>query len=249
MPIVRFAKPPLIEVVFGVRLELPEFSSVHFGSYWETIRQQFPFQEDRSPIIDEDDEFLLPPFRRVWFLSEDKKRLIQLQGNYFCFNWKHRNTDDYPHFETIFADFIGHWENLGEWWSTISSVPIEPLQYELTYLNQIDQDFGWNSPSDHSKFFTFISQEWNINLPRPLMHDSQLVFSLPDGSTLSVDIDQRSVGDEEVDVIFFKLRVNSLDADKKASDWFEKAHKSIVKTFLNLTQEEIQIKQWGRYEN
>jgi len=99
MTTVKFNQPPLVEVAFGVKFEAPEFSSVHFGLYWETIRDKFPLQFDRPPNIEDNTFFSIPPLRRVWFLSNDKRRLIQLQDNHFSYTWSQEDGEEYPHFE------------------------------------------------------------------------------------------------------------------------------------------------------
>lgn len=134
MTTVKFNQPPLVEVAFGVEFEAPEFSSVHFGLYWETIRDKFPLQFDRPPSLESDTFFSIPPLRRVWFLSEDENRLIQLQDSYFSYNWSQGDEEEYPHFEKIFPEFLEQWNHLKDWWSRYEEKSIEPVEYELTYI-------------------------------------------------------------------------------------------------------------------
>ncbi|WP_204106746.1 MULTISPECIES: hypothetical protein [Spirulina sp. CCY15215] len=73
---VKFKNPPLREVAFSVNFETLKFSSVHFGRYWEMIKNEFPLlPEDKPPSSREEEVFLLslPPLRKVWFRSEVQK--------------------------------------------------------------------------------------------------------------------------------------------------------------------------------
>ena len=54
MSIAKFTKSPLIEVVCGVEFNAPEFSSVHFGMYWQAIQERFPsspLDRDRKSVV------------------------------------------------------------------------------------------------------------------------------------------------------------------------------------------------------
>jgi uncharacterized protein (TIGR04255 family) len=64
MTTVKFANPPLIEVVFGIKFKAQNFSSVHLGLYWKTIYDRFPFQTDRPPNEESISYPSMPPLRR-----------------------------------------------------------------------------------------------------------------------------------------------------------------------------------------
>jgi uncharacterized protein (TIGR04255 family) len=257
MASVRFTQPPLVEIAFSVEFIAPDFSSVHLGLYWESIRSEFPLQQDSQPIILEEYGNSTPPLRRVAFVSNDRSKIIQLQENLFIFNWNCAHQDVYPHFEDIFKEFISHWHRLQEWWLSLEREPIEVQKYELTYFNAIDNESSdWRNAKDHAKVFNFIEPKWSgfLNVPESL--DIQINFLLPnDLGTLSVIVDQLSISsddddDEEVaseDIVFFKLIAKSRDTRIPITDWFTSAHDYIVKAFLELTKEDVQ-KLWGRYD-
>jgi uncharacterized protein (TIGR04255 family) len=138
-----FTRSPLTEVVCGVEFNAPGFSSVHFGLYWESIRSQFPNPPlDRPPIAPVELLAVLPRLRRVWFESEDKHQLIQLQEDRFHYNWRLQNSSrSYPHFQEVYQGFKQQWESFNDWWLKINDngFPIERVRYELTYLNQLDR--------------------------------------------------------------------------------------------------------------
>lgn len=251
MAIAKFTNPPLVEVIFGVEFEEIEFSSVHFGMYWETIRDRFPFQADRPPLSEEEFDSPIPPLRRVLFLSEDQSSAVQIQEQLFMYNWRRTKGDKYPHFEKTSAAFLKEWNHLQEWWSTSEKTSITPSRYELTYLNLIADTSDWENAGDHQKVFTFIGRNWNGFLETPYFHDSRLSFALPnDQGMLLVEVDQRrkEAENSNSDSVFFRLTAQSLNSDTNAVDWFRLANEYIVKAFLELTKEEAQ-KKWGYHED
>lgn len=253
MTIAKFTNPPLIEVVFGVEFEEAEFSSVHLGLYWQTIRDRFPSQSDRPPILELEEVAYssMPPLRRVFFLSEENKSAIQIQENFFYYNWMHTEGDKYPHFKKTFPVFLQEWNHLQEWWSMTEQTSIKPSKYQLTYLNFIAKDSNWYSAGDHEKVFTFVGGDWNGFLGTPNFHDSRLSFTLPNNQgTLVVDIDQRIEETENSDSnhVLFRLTAQSFDSDSDVVDWFRSANEYMVKAFLELTKKDAQRK-WGYHED
>jgi uncharacterized protein (TIGR04255 family) len=256
MASVRFTQPPLDEIVFSVEFVAPSFSSVHLGLYWESIRAEFPSQQDNIPIKLEDYENYTLPLRRVWFISNDRKKIIQLQDNLFIFNWNYDQQDENPHFGEIVQKFISQWNHLEEWWLNIAEEPIEIQKYELTYVNGIKKNWGWQNAKDHAKIFNFIETEWSGFLKVPDSFDFQITFLLPNQSgTLSVKLEQLPISsdvdnEEEItseNFLAFQLIATSDNANIPLTDWFASAHDYIVKAFLELIKEDAQ-KLWGRYD-
>jgi uncharacterized protein (TIGR04255 family) len=247
MMIAQFTNSPLTEVVCGVEFTAPDFSAVHFGLYWQAIRERFPVPpQDLPPIGDIDVLPILPKLRRVWFESADKRQLIQLQANRFHYNWRRQNElEKYPHFEEIYPKFEQEWQIFQNWWLELGGLPLQATRYELTYLNQLDKTFGWNNPGDTSKIFTFVGKEWNGFLDRPRLNSSELEFILPnDLGTLAVSLNQRLRIEDNSFLIFFELTSRSSSTSSKITDWFDASHEYTVKAFLDLIQEDIK-KEWG----
>jgi len=252
MSIVNFQNPPLFEVFFNVGFDDVNFVSIHYGSYWETIKNRFPFVQDRRPVIEESEEegelvIELSSLPRVVFISVDNKTAIQLQGNFFSYNWKRRNQENYPNFENVYREFLSEWNHFNEWASNAEIEEIKPSRYELTYINFIQESSGWSTALDHSKVFTFFGGEYSTELGVPLFHDARLAFLLPnDMGVLDIEVDQRSFGKEQenFNFVLFKLTAKKINADIGLREWFELAHEHIIKIFLRLTKEEAK-KRWG----
>ncbi|AFZ60377.1 TIGR04255 family protein [Anabaena cylindrica FACHB-243] len=256
MASVRFTRPPLDEIIFSVEFVAPGFSSVHFGLYWESIRLDFPVQQDKRPIILEENENSTPLLQRVWFISNDGKKLIQLQDNLFIFNWRYDQQNKNPAFEDILKEFIYHWNHLKAWWLNIAQESIELRNYGLTYINQIGKKLGWENAKDYSKIFNFGTTEGTDLLNFPVSLDFKISFLLPDNSgTLLIRLEQLSrsdnyseevISDDEL-FLFFQLLTKSSNTTIPIIDWFTSAHDYVVTAFLELTKDEAQ-KSWGRYE-
>ncbi|MEA5618759.1 TIGR04255 family protein [Cronbergia sp. UHCC 0137] len=255
MASVRFRQPPLDEIIFSVEFVASGFSSVHLGLYWESIRSEFPLQQDNIPIELENYENNTPLLPRVWFMSNDSKKIIQLQDNLFIFNWRYSQEDKNLHFGEIFQNFVSQWNHLQEWWLNVGDEPIEIQKYEFTYVNAINKNLGWQNPKDHGKIFNFIKTEWNGLIKTPDSFDFQLSFSLPNQlGSLSVKVEQLPVpsddNEEEVNpeyFLAFLLIATSYNATISIVEWFTFAHDYVVKAFLELTKEDAQ-KLWGRYD-
>jgi uncharacterized protein (TIGR04255 family) len=246
MSVAEFSKEPLTEVVFGVEFNALEFSSVHFGLYWQMIREKFPNQPlDRPPIGEIELLSILPKLRRVWFESEDKKQLIQLQSNRFHYNWRRQSdTENYPHYEEIYPQFIEEWNRFQDWWLKTEGSPLQPIRYELTYLNQINDYFDWNDPSDYSKVFT-IGQSWNsLSLPLNLVN-LNLGFNLANNQgSLALSCDQGINPKDNKSGVILNLTASHTDTSIDIEQWFETAHQSIVEMFLSLINSDIK-EAWG----
>ena len=106
---------------------------------------------------------------------------------------------------------------------------IQPLQYELTYVNQIPQGQAWLTLEDIGKVFPDIS--WKANSPRFLAHLQSIswstVFDLPDelgrlyASVKPIIVNEKST-------LLFELTVRGIgDTTSRGEDlqnWFDIAH-------------------------
>ncbi|MBD2492432.1 TIGR04255 family protein [Aulosira sp. FACHB-615] len=247
MSIAKFSKSPLTEVVLGVEFNDPGFSSVHFGLYWQSIQDRFPSPPlDRPPIGDIELLPMMPKLRRVWFESLDRKQLIQLQSNRFHYNWRRQGeADEYPHFKEIYPRFESEWQHFQEWWIKTENTVLQPIRYEITYLNQIDQSFGWYDPRDNHKIFTFIGKDWEGYLEKPIFCNANFEFDISEQiGILAVKINQTIRVDDNNYVILLELTTRSIDTKLNFDDWFNSAHEYTVDAFLHLITEEVKQK-WG----
>lgn len=250
MQSVKFKKPPLIEVVFGINIEMSELSLIHFGLYWETIKSKFPTPvEFVGELTLTEDVYYTPSFPTVCYLSSDENRLIRLTDDYFSFHCRCMN-EDYQHFEKLFQEFLTEWNNLESWWSDIGQKDIKIEKFSLQYINLIDEESAWKSLKDNGKVFSIFNQDIETSLGLPKAYSSELEFNLPnDSGRLIIVLEQKEVknsADEIKNMMIFSLLAISSQVEKSSqSSWFCSAHDSIIQSFLDLTTEEAQGT-WGR---
>jgi len=247
LSVARFEKAPLSEVVCGVEFNAPDFSSIHLGLYWQAIRDRFPAPPlDKPPIGAIEIMPPIPSLRRVWFESADRKRLIQLQENRFHYNWKRLSAqDEYPHFDVLYPHFEKEWNAFQAWWVELDKLPIQPTHYELTYLNQIDSEFGWRNPRDTPKIFSFLDVSLPNSLPQLNSHDIGMIFSLPnEQGSLVMRLNQVKRLENDSDMLILELTARSTDCNTPISSWFSNSHESMVGTFVELLSD-VCKESWG----
>ena len=155
-----FDNPPLNEVVLGVQFTpMPSFNSTHMGDVWNLYRREFPIVQEYPPLQPtfetfggqnlQAHSFQLhlgggPIGSRVWFVSEEKNRLLQFQPDRFLTNWR-KNSDGqhYPRFENIADAYQSDLRALAAHFKKFFDRDIEINQVELTYINIIQvKDFS-----------------------------------------------------------------------------------------------------------
>jgi uncharacterized protein (TIGR04255 family) len=253
-----FQQTPLTEVICGITFSAPEFASVHFGLYWQSIKADYPnLPIDTQPIGEVPLLSIPPKLRRVWFESLDKHKVIQLHSDKFLYNWRKLDEQDrYPHFQDVAQGFAAEWQHFQAWWhqlvqetKSVSPLPIttiEPVYYELTYLNHIDAAMGWHSPDDNPKIFRFLAAEWQaFALGSPKVHNVSLEFLLPNQmGILSLIVTQGLKLQDNSPILVCELTARSFDAKIPFNQWFGDTHEAVVKSFIDLLQEDIK-KAWG----
>jgi uncharacterized protein (TIGR04255 family) len=130
---------------------------------------------------------------------------------------------------------------------------IEPLQYELTYVNHIPQGDCWNSATDLSQLFVaFNNRVCNGQfLPDVEGLDWTTTFGLPnDNGRLYVQLRTAvKSDDQQKKLLQLNLTGRGIGQFQKVADmnsWFDIAHESIVRGFADLTTEKAQKEMWRR---
>lgn len=132
---------------------------VHLGAWWtEKRRRAYPIVEERAPLEPSQETFgsavepafsfrlgNVPPMPAMWFFSEDRGELLQIQHNRFTRNWLRPDAaaSEYPSYQALLPAFL---EDFAGFSSFLEAEGFEsPLlnQCELTYVNPIPL------PADH----------------------------------------------------------------------------------------------------
>lgn len=148
----EYAKPPVVEVACSVQFEpIAELHTGRLGLLWAEYRDRFPRVEQYPPLQATREQFEVTPARigfnletsfpmpRVWFLSEDGTRLVQVQRDHFIVNWRKLETEAiYPRYPTLRQTLVDELEPFQQFVEKEDLGTIRPVQTELTYVNHID---------------------------------------------------------------------------------------------------------------
>ena len=260
----NYERPPVVEVAMGVQFsELKAFCVPHVGLYWQTIREEFPIQEERAPLPrwteqQESKAELLdqPPMARAWFKNELGERLIQVQRDKFLYNWVgHVGRHEYPRYPLVRESFLHHWQDFREFLAKNDLGRPDVDTCELTYVNHARRGDVWKNVADAGKLFTAFG--WATRgsfLPTPDAARWFLRFSLPEGQgVLQVTVAPMTRQDdtEAETVLQMSLTARGRPAgevcDASVEKWFDMAREWIVRGFADLATEEADAL-WGKHQ-
>jgi uncharacterized protein (TIGR04255 family) len=259
-----YDQPPVTEVACSVLFNSIEgLLSPHIGLLWQRFQPEYPFCDDVAPIAprieifgEQDIEPMveltnIPPLPRVWLISNDGTRIIQIQRDRFVHNWRKISPEsEYPRYGTLIKGFQEHLSNFDAFLAEAELKQVQPLQYELTYVNQIPQGDAWSNLEDIGKVFPDFA--WKANPQRFLSYPQSIswatVFELPDElGRLHASVKYAVLNNYPS--LLFELTVRgigSYTSREALQNWFDIAHEWIVYAFGDLTDEEIQTKIWKR---
>jgi uncharacterized protein (TIGR04255 family) len=260
-----YENPPVIEVVCGILFKpLTAFLSPYIGLLWEKYKSGYPQCSEVAPLdpmierFDEPPHMMLeigsiPPLPRIWFLQEQGHGIIQVQRDRFLHNWRKVNPkDEYPRYRVVKQMFMQNLSKFQAFLDENKLGSIEPLQYEMTYVNHIPQGEGWENLGDIGHVlpdFAFAAKK-NRFVPEPNTVNWRTTFVLPEKAArmhmVVRNVRQRDTGRL---ILLFELTVRGIGKDKSfegMSKWFDLARQWIVCGFADLTSHEVQEKIWKR---
>jgi len=252
-----YKNPPVEEVACGCVFEpLEQLKLPHIGLLWQQFRKDLPTVEHAPPIPTDTGDFVADratslPWPRTWFINDAESRLVQFQPDRLYFNWRSREEEpDYPRYGEMIDGFAKYYELLEEFIAREGLGLVKPTVCELTYINHISQNQGWNDLSDMPKVFKdfcWTPQEGRF-LPAPVNISWKAVFPLPnDTGVLFAKLGQAVR--KNTPLIVLELTARGIGKETTVSgmkDWFDMAREWIVKGFADLTSDEVQKTVWGR---
>ncbi len=252
-----YTRPPVIEVVYGVRFApLVDWRLPHIGAFWTQVADQFPQCEHAPPIGDPNlvDSATGLPLPRVWLISGADDRLIQLQPGRFLFNWRRRESaGPYLRYQTLSKTFFDLFSIFEKFGNKHKLGDIEIREYELTYINHILENKGWRFPEHIGRVVKELA--WQAPghrfLPPPLTVSWKARFEFKDApGTLSVNISPATQAKDATQLLILEMSARGLPADAPRDhmeQWFSRAHEWIVRGFEDLTSDEAQRELWGKH--
>ena len=229
-----------------------EFRAEHVGLFWKKYKSDYPKSQQAAPIVDFGDVqsgLELFPMPRFWFTSADDTKLIQIQRNAFLLNWRRKPKQEYPHFESMFATFVGMLDQYrafisNECGSSITST----TRLELSYINIIAPNQLWKSPKDISQVFP------ELRTPAvPVLGDGptgmnyNFRYQLTPDDVLSINIANGKHSQTHDDVFLLEIKMQGTPATKHIDDlesWFDTAHRNTRTAFLSFTNPRMRAEVW-----
>ncbi len=177
----QWERPPLDEVAVSIQFnDILGFRTVHYGLLAERLRQLGQtLSEDKAPIAPSFEVFgkrTAGPVQfqfqavdvhlpRVWFMSEDKHRLVQVQPDRFVYNWrKVEGAGVYPRLNTVLPEF---WKSCRIFQAFVEEQKLPPLtvnQCELSYFNIIEV----SDEETYEDAFARVFRVWKSIMPSRL---------------------------------------------------------------------------------
>ncbi|QGR87744.1 TIGR04255 family protein [Burkholderia multivorans] len=253
---ISFSAPPINEVVIGKVFEpQPRFLVPYYGRFWDLIQNDFPACEHAQPLVDAGSEplfdqktgALLP---RVWFVSADKTRLLQVQNDRFHCNWRQTDgTQAYARFATIYDQYRKYADLFQTFLLSQLNAELVPRRCEVSYVNIFRKGKEWEDWGDLNGLFKDIRLPAKVeggDIGGAFLH---LNYKMPnEGGTLAVSIGSAKLLSGE-DAIRMELAASSPKPKPDAGwehDWFQLAHKAIIQSFCDLTTDSMQKTVWKR---
>ena len=195
-----------------------------------------------------DEPFPMPGY---WFIADNDVNVIQIQKDAFLFNWRRRGDKQYPGFHGIkptFDRLYGEFEAFLRLEADVPEVSVDLC--ELTYLDIIEQCDYWRGPA-HTRnvipsFSTLLS---SMEDAVDNSFDCSYAYSIADDLVLFIRI--RSLVDPQrpgQPLLALETKASNQFAgiQKTLTDgWFQRAHDTIIKYFMDMTSEEVQREHWG----
>lgn len=265
----EFDNPPLVETVISLQFEpVQQIGLEHIGYLFEAYKAKFPRIQTLHPLNNHIERLGLGgskfestrldiiqniPFPRIMLLSEDDQKLLQIQQDRFCRNWRNLpgNNFVYPRYKTLKAEFDEDLEAFTNFVKSNFDAALEPNQCEVTYVNRINlSEFksGDNVISSIFKHehvalldFEYLQEErHNFNTSYTITHRGEFVGRL--------HVSANYLNSNESDLIDLTLtaRGRPLNAGiDGSSNFFNLGRKAIVNVFDAMTTDEAH-KKWGK---
>ena len=262
-----FGRPPVDEVVLSVLFKsLDGFLAPHLGEIWQELKKEgFLEIAEQPPVMPTVENFPnpnqetklhfgnVPNLARIWFIHRDGNQIIQVQRDRFMFNWRKTEPNQiYPGFPAIFEKFKEFYNRFGEIIKNLEIGEVSPLQYELTYIDQLMHGDGWDTLDDIGKIYNLFinSQSSNLFWSGAESLILQTSFPIQDlNGRLHLAISHRvRVSDQKQTLqTDFTMRGFPQNADYDAMiRWFKSARGKMREKFLNMFTEDVQTQIWER---
>lgn len=253
--VLSYRHPPLVEVVLGVTLRpLPNLDFAALADLRTRWRDEYPLVQEQPPLPpDPVANDAGPPVTvqvgapptRLWFLSRDKQRLLQVQHDRLIMNWRAgEGGNPYPRYRSLRASFETRMEDFISFLNerdVAAGGAVRPLAVEVTYNNAISADGERTLPLER---VLSTHRSVDSHLGEPTQESISYTFDLSssDGYRSLVHVTAGSDANQRDAPLTLRLSahaaVNGGVKDVLAA--LDLAHDRVVRTFEEITTDAMQ---------
>lgn len=264
----EYQHPPVVEVAASIQFaNIRGLDAAKLGLLWSRFRDLYPRTEQHPPLATASETFESNrggrvgfsvetsfPVPRLWFLSSDGTRLVQVQSNRLVVNWRQLDTGaPYVRFSGLMSMLSESIGLLGGFLHDEKLESIKPDQVELTYVNHLPAG-GQGSPRDPlSRYVSCWGSEpesWEVGPAEEASFRTQYVL-MREGrpsARLYVELDSAYTASSRAPIYVMNLIVRGAPAEPTVEEsfkLFDDAHQWILNSFTSLTTDEAHTL-WGR---
>ena len=261
-----FTNPPVDETAFSIQFPpISGFDVRHFGLYWTIVRDEYPGFKVLPPIPNQMEifgtapahQYFLPfqlvaePEIRCWFVDASGTRLFQVQRDRFVHNWrKVIGNELYPRYPASRDLLSSEWHRFCTFLEQQGLNRPHVNQCEVTYINHIEYERGWNNYGELSKVITtWIEPSEPRFLPAPERVNMEVHYSFPDNlGRLHVSLQpviRARDGHEVLQLTMTARGAPKSSASEDVLSWLDLGRAWVVKGFADFTTRKLQ-ELWGR---
>jgi uncharacterized protein (TIGR04255 family) len=255
---ISFEKPPLVEVVCGVQFAMLEsFTVAHVGKLWECYESRFQESREQPALVSPIElmpqeqpthQLVATLMPRTIFVADDKSAVLQVQRDAFYYNWQKSGPhDDYPRYEKVIERFESELAMFTDFIQKNSLGKIQPLQFELTYLNEFPMPFDtrrilrdthWKDSGKR-----FLPDPESVNLAASFLFQDKILCRLHNNF-------RNTIKDGNY-VYHWSLTARGCTNPRSKMDlagvrsWFDEARDYIVSGFDDLADATFKDQEWG----
>lgn len=262
-----FTQPPVDETALSLQFApISGFNIPHYGLFWARVRDEYSRFEIQPPIANVT-ELLAPaapvgrqlgmafgdvPEVRCWFMDQSGNRLVQLQRDRMVHNWrKVTGTEAYPRYPTLRASLEKVWVRFCGFLKDEKLERPKINQCEVTYVNNIEYDKGWNGYGELDKVIAALAtpKPKSKFLPDAERVSMQVTYLLEaNAGRLYVSFVPVIRGRDGKEVL--QMTLTARGAPKSSSDedvfgWLDLGRNWIVRGFADFTTPEMH-RIWGK---
>lgn len=253
----EYARPPVAEVALGVMFKpqptLDFAALADLRSRWSDI---YPITQQQAavppaPAEGEGQPSMLfevgvPPIR-LWFLTRQRDRLVQVQRDRLVANWRAVDqTGPYPRYTTLRTELEERWHDFQRFLLERGTGQAHPLTVEVTYINIVRP----RDPAQPVKLTDVLRHEGTIetHLGEPVQASMALTFDLSgiDGYWSRVTVSATPDATASPAPLVLQLTAFATAGDAgKPFERMDVAHDHVVQLFDEITSDAMHT-QWGR---